>query len=1056
MPVIREDRTYSIGAIGVARVASPVPSSNGSQAIAQAVSSAADNMADRFFREGAKKAEQFGTEQAASVSKETILAIDPATGAPKAYETPKGFGTIAQDAYQRVVLTRFQSSVEEEIRLKAKELAAVYDGSVERYSAAMSEYIGAMAVNADGQFQTYIQDVGTSYLNATRTAMAIDQINRERSAAAKAQEASIAAGNDTLRTIIARDGAGSILSGTPTPASTVNTSVGVAIKDVAEAELVDASQLAKMNSDQIFAVTAGHVEHLASLVKTSVEGNMLHAAITSGDPSLIEDPTLRVLMSTLDYEARAKIEKISEDYVSDRSDFLKLDEEKKIAEVRTSNAIAAVDYVQSSNLLLSSRKKQAMTMPLDAVVSASGLDYRDNLAEAARLEESGDTKGAIARREVAKNELNADAEGLFVRALVGSDIAKTNQISAAVREGNPSIAPTDKQLEVKAIIDLGNVNPDILKSFDTFAGKHRDDTAGTLEDQKQTNLFVETSKAIQSDRILMSQLSVEEIEQAFFKTEDSILGSSLKETSKVSLREQAANVAALASLSKVFRGTPPTIQQMQEMDVYIEDPSSPNTLSVDQKKALDLVVKLQGISKDKSSITEALEDYITKTENEYTRQENEAIKNQTLTDIGRGQANGSEPSVQVAGDEYLAKLHPTLVGNKTGISVGDILSEESLFSDPKYQGVLNDLSKMSVLPKSVVNVFKGLANNQIGADRIPSILKSYENLRYNTSSMTGEQIASPALLSALGGSIAKLDMMSGVFQTSGFSIEQVQKASRLYDTSQEPTFKAKFEKEFGPLDVLISEIDGIDGAMPEDIETLKYAALGLAASAEVSGMGRSGILDTLQRQSDLSFPNDGVVMGPNGGLKSKYALSITVGKNAPLFSKFALETVKKAGMTSDGQKISKARMADLNNIGSSATSTVTSGLGRFAAVQVQDPNIKKVFFKPNGPSSSGGYIYTMMEYRSYGDGNPVAVRKEVNINGAKFFIPLTVDSGDPEFLQMIKLEEKRLQAEGAASAERSKRLGQIATFSPIGPSLLMYQSMGSTPPSDSIPNAGTK
>ena len=206
MPVIREDRNYTIGPIGIARLPSPVPGSNGSERIAESVANAANRMTDMFFREGVKRAEQFGTEQAAAVAREQILAIDPKTGVPKAYEPPKGFGTIARDAYQRVVLTRFQSSVEEEIKLKAKELAAIYDGSVDRYTAAMSEYIGAMAENATGQFQTYIADVGTSYLNATRTAMSIDQINRERTAAAKAAEQSIKDGNNALRAMVSVEG----------------------------------------------------------------------------------------------------------------------------------------------------------------------------------------------------------------------------------------------------------------------------------------------------------------------------------------------------------------------------------------------------------------------------------------------------------------------------------------------------------------------------------------------------------------------------------------------------------------------------------------------------------------------------------------------------------------------------------------------------------------------------------------------------------------------------------------------------------------------------------
>lgn len=198
MPVIREEKRFAIGPIGVARLSSPVPGTNAAGTIAESVARSADQMADMFFRRGAQIAEKKGLEAGASAAPEMIMAIDPATGAPKAYEAPRGMGVIAQEAYQRVIQTRFQAALEDEIKFKATELAIKYDGAVDRYSAAMSEYIGAMAENAEGQFKGMIVDIGTSYLNATRTSMALDQINKERAAAKAAHDANQAAGLSAL------------------------------------------------------------------------------------------------------------------------------------------------------------------------------------------------------------------------------------------------------------------------------------------------------------------------------------------------------------------------------------------------------------------------------------------------------------------------------------------------------------------------------------------------------------------------------------------------------------------------------------------------------------------------------------------------------------------------------------------------------------------------------------------------------------------------------------------------------------------------------------------
>lgn len=194
MSIIREKNQFAIGPIGVARTAAPVEGSNAAGTIAESVYRSANQMSEMFFRRAAQKAEKAGLETAAGVARTDIMLIDPATGAPKAYEPPKGMGLIAQEAYQRVISTRFQAAIEDEIKLKATELSIKYDGSVDRYSAAMSEYIGAMAENADGQFKGLIVDIGSSYLNATRGAMALDQMRKERDAAKKAYEASYDAG----------------------------------------------------------------------------------------------------------------------------------------------------------------------------------------------------------------------------------------------------------------------------------------------------------------------------------------------------------------------------------------------------------------------------------------------------------------------------------------------------------------------------------------------------------------------------------------------------------------------------------------------------------------------------------------------------------------------------------------------------------------------------------------------------------------------------------------------------------------------------------------------
>ena len=1038
MPVIREDRKYSIGPIGVARLASPVPSSNGSQVIAEAVASAADNMADRFFREGAKKAEQFGIEQGSSAPRETILAIDPATGAPKAYETPKGFGTIAQDAYQRVILTRFQSSVEEEIRLKAKELAAIYDGSVDRYTAAMSEYIGAMTVNADGQFQTYIQDVGTTYLNATRTAMAIDQINRERSAAANAQGASIAAGNDALRTLVASSGAESILSGssgTPTPAYTIHQSVDVAVDDGVKAEIFTQEDALKFGRDKAMAIATGQIEHLSSKITSAAQAKLLNTAISSGDLSLIADRPLQTIMSTLGYDDRKDLEKVAADFLGDRGDYLTIVESEQAAASKANGIVNAADITKNLTSASSAITMNALTSPIPAVVESTRQSYNDDLRYAAQLKSVGRTDEATAYENAAKVQFDSAIAGVFSRALVDADSADTDAIERAVRNRNPMMAPAGKAEVVSAIIELNNVDGSVIESFGSFAQSHREDTGKLLTEQKQLAAFVEANGLVKDVSISMASLFPADLETIYSTAQTAIVGSSMDADKKISLGKELANSAAIASLSNVFRfQQPPTPAQMNAMQTYISDGVDTGALTPPQIEALDRVRKYQGISENPSSVTTKLNDYIQETEKVYTQIEKDREKSKLRYDIQAGQANGSLQDVRVAADDLLKSNHPEL----GGYNLGDLISNGSLFSDPNNANALKSLGGLTVMPESVLQVFRNASTGAIGGDRLGFTLRAWNELRFTTDQATGADIFSPAVRSAMtADDIAKLDMMSGAYTMSGFSVEKVQEAINLYDNyKNNPVYKTKVEERLGvPLEVFVSQLDGIDGAMPQDVAAITAAALGLVGSSEVTRVTTDGIKDKLESQLNLSYPNDGNVMNGYGGLRSAAAPSAVLGQLTPQWNTFVLDYVKRSGFTIDGEKISKVKMADLNNINKmSGPSAVSVGmLGGVPAPS--DRDTKQIFLQPVGSSTSDGTYYNIMLWRPQAEGGPVALRQEMTISspngprdGLKVYPVMTLNTKDPDFLRAVELNEARLQVEGQATADRRRR-----TLSAIAP-----------------------
>lgn len=181
MAVIRQQRQYQIGKISVVRA------SDAGERAANNMINLAGNLVDSAFKEAAQNAELEGKELAQSLSEANIKAIDPATGKPKAIQfAPESFGKIATLAYKGVIDDRYQASIDNEIKLKAAELAVEADKQtdpVSYYETQMGDYLEQMKLNATGKYKGYIESSGTTYLASTKLDLQAKAIQRDRAAA---------------------------------------------------------------------------------------------------------------------------------------------------------------------------------------------------------------------------------------------------------------------------------------------------------------------------------------------------------------------------------------------------------------------------------------------------------------------------------------------------------------------------------------------------------------------------------------------------------------------------------------------------------------------------------------------------------------------------------------------------------------------------------------------------------------------------------------------------------------------------------------------------------
>jgi molybdopterin converting factor small subunit len=166
MAIIREKTQYSIGPIGVARA------SRGGQVLGETISDAARQAQSYYYRRAVEDAQKAGAEAAGSLEATKVTELDPETGRPKVYEGPKGFGRYAQQAYQKVLMQRFEQEIGLEIEDKSKELAIKFSKSPEAFNTAMSDYIAEMSnVEESTVFKQEIQRIGKAVQNSKYRAL---------------------------------------------------------------------------------------------------------------------------------------------------------------------------------------------------------------------------------------------------------------------------------------------------------------------------------------------------------------------------------------------------------------------------------------------------------------------------------------------------------------------------------------------------------------------------------------------------------------------------------------------------------------------------------------------------------------------------------------------------------------------------------------------------------------------------------------------------------------------------------------------------------------------
>ena len=171
MPIIVQKNQFRNQNIGV------VKTSRGAVDAQDSVTKLALQINAEVTKELAVKAERTGKDLASTMTTSNLRTINPTTGKPEAFNlAPESYGSIASNAFQDSVNSRFESSMENEIKYAAQRASTLHPADPDKYEEAFQSSINAMQKHAQGRYKSFINNVGGMYLASTKNSIRAEQI----------------------------------------------------------------------------------------------------------------------------------------------------------------------------------------------------------------------------------------------------------------------------------------------------------------------------------------------------------------------------------------------------------------------------------------------------------------------------------------------------------------------------------------------------------------------------------------------------------------------------------------------------------------------------------------------------------------------------------------------------------------------------------------------------------------------------------------------------------------------------------------------------------------
>lgn len=1009
MAVIREQRQFKIGPIGVARA------SQAGQIIGEAISNSANQMADMFFREAAQRAEKKGMETGSSVDREAVITINPKTGQPEAYETPKSFGSIASDAYQRVVMRRFQQSIEDEIQIKAKELSVRFEDNpngVALYESAMSDYLASMSNVAEGPFKGYIQDVGTSYLNATRTNLAVAQIRKERAAARQAQIAAINNGLNNIESIVAQQGPRALVG--PTQTQAIIGSVGAAINDGSSAGLFDASEPIAGKGKTNLAVTRGLIRHAAMSTSDPEALQLLQYAVGTQNPDAVP-PQFSYIADAMrglgnDYSALAGLEKFSDGLLTDAVQYSKIVQANEVERQNAEINLRIFDMEQNVSANASARTSVAMNPASNtsAVAVNAITAYSQQTREARSAMQAGQedlSNATLARRDAF---LKADAEGLYLRALSGLSTDDTKKLEQAIFERNPMLAPESARNALGALMTIEEqIGVAVVDDFLPVIGSYREAAGKAIDIQVRAEAANEAADI--DIRAVTFATDPKAAAEEALKQLNSISG--LDETLRASLEAQIQFNAGKNSLNKFF-STRPSEAAVREAKSLLEDGGVDATslteaqinqlaLARDAANQAGKVSEMRTVFNNQANVAAGRR-------NDLAKQEERA---RTLQQINMGMGNGRDKDQRALYEDDIEQRYASVLGGRT---LASIWSDPTAFQNRELAPIFQELSTKNVMPESLHAAFTSLARGAwMGGD--PNVLISHYN-NFRSYNYEGVAMSNPMMDALTDTEQTMLDYLADTIPVFGNDapdrIAEIFRVKQQYEEDAKLKEKVKTFFKDKTLEEYVMGLSGMENVPPSAFNAISAAALNLFTTSRSSGLSLSEMTNRLESQIERSYPSGGgYVYGAGFTERTRFPISKAAPGNEYHFREHIV------------QRISEANPSVTPIFG-------TPGRAERFVFGEQD----YFYLQPLDASSNGEIRYIVKQRLPAEMGGDRVVTETVLDEGSEYSAPIIISNADYGYVNRVTADRMREDREAIEEGklrlqEQEERLKQ--SFSDI-------------------------